>query len=73
VVSFGQPCNVDSERIGQGSSVDDAVARAFLLDLVVAADLPLRRMLDDAGAHHVQIDVHQAARQMLAGSTAVAW
>jgi hypothetical protein len=37
------------------------------LNLVVATDFPVGRMLDDAGPNHVQIDVHQAARQMVTG------
>jgi hypothetical protein len=35
-----QARQLHTERIGQGLPIDDAVARALLLDLVIAPDLP---------------------------------
>ena len=45
--------------------VDHRISGGRSDDLVVSAHVPFRRMVHHTGANHIQVDIHQAADQML--------
>jgi hypothetical protein len=56
-----------SQQATERRAIDDAVARRWPLDLVIAGFKPVPRMVHHAGADHVEVDVRETARQMLVG------
>src|SRR5262245_14773425 len=54
-------------QLAQALYVDDGVTFRRLLDLAKTALLPPLSMIHHAGPYHVQVDVRQAAMQMLIG------